>query len=82
MIGSIATWTRCLASLLAALVVTACSRADDEPRRMPPPPPAPAGKQLFFDRALSASGKMACATCHDPDHAHGRPTISRGSSAG
>src|SRR6476660_4112280 len=100
MIGSIATWTRCLASLLAALVVTACSRADDEPRRMPPPPPAPAaasaagpaaratgpapgprplsaaaeaGKQLFFARALSASGKMACATCHDPDHAYGPP---------
>jgi cytochrome c peroxidase len=24
---------------------------------------------LFFDPSLSASGKMACATCHDPAHA-------------
>src|SRR3974390_2416208 len=26
------------------------------------------GLKLFFDPALSASGKMACATCHDPAH--------------
>jgi cytochrome c peroxidase len=32
-----------------------------------------AGKQLFFDNALSASGQMACATCHDPAHAYGPP---------
>src|SRR5262249_52889447 len=102
-IGSIATWTR--RGVLAALVVSACSRADDAPAPRPAPPPAPApapaaaqttsravravgpaapqprplsaaalaGKQLFFDRALSASGKMACATCHDPDHAYGPP---------
>jgi cytochrome c peroxidase len=100
MIGSIATWTR--RGLLAALVASACSRADEGPRPAPPPPPpapaaapaasqaaratgpvapgprplsaaAAAGKELFFDRALSASGKMACATCHDPDHAYGPP---------
>jgi cytochrome c peroxidase len=29
------------------------------------------GKRLFFDPNLSASGKMSCATCHDPDHAYG-----------
>ncbi|HEX3757440.1 MAG TPA: cytochrome c peroxidase [Kofleriaceae bacterium] len=34
---------------------------------------AEAGKQLFFDKALSASGKVACSTCHDPDHAYGPP---------
>ena len=34
---------------------------------------AQAGKKIFFDKALSASGKMACATCHDPDHAYGPP---------
>src|ERR1700690_350787 len=28
------------------------------------------GKRLFFDRSLSASGAMSCATCHDPDHAY------------
>ena len=36
------------------------------------------GRQLFFDRSLSASGQMACATCHDPHFAYGpandRPT--------
>jgi len=26
------------------------------------------GRRLFFDPALSASGQMACATCHDPAH--------------
>lgn len=31
------------------------------------------GKKLFFDKALSASGKMACAACHDPGHAYGPP---------
>jgi len=29
------------------------------------------GKTLFFDRSLSASGQMACASCHSPEHAYG-----------
>jgi cytochrome c peroxidase len=29
------------------------------------------GKALFFDPSLSASGKMACSSCHDPGHAFG-----------
>ena len=33
-------------------------------------PEAQLGKQLFFDATLSASGKMSCATCHQPDHAY------------
>ncbi len=33
-------------------------------------PAAQVGKKMFFDTSLSASGKMACATCHDPDHAY------------
>jgi cytochrome c peroxidase len=32
-----------------------------------------AGRLLFFDRHLSASGKVACASCHDPRHAFGPP---------
>jgi cytochrome c peroxidase len=42
------------------------------------PPSAPAyervaavtalGRTLFFDPTLSGSGRMACATCHDPQH--------------
>jgi len=31
------------------------------------------GRELFFDKSLSASGKQACATCHDPGHAYGPP---------
>ncbi|WP_442967529.1 cytochrome-c peroxidase [Rhizobium sp. BR 362] len=27
------------------------------------------GKALFFDPSLSASGMMACSSCHDPNHA-------------
>ncbi|MDX8466222.1 cytochrome-c peroxidase [Mesorhizobium sp. VK23B] len=29
------------------------------------------GRQMFFDPSLSASGKQACSSCHDPDHAFG-----------
>ncbi len=31
------------------------------------------GRGLFFDPALSASGKLSCASCHDPAHAYGPP---------
>lgn len=34
---------------------------------------AQVGQKLFFDPTLSASGKMSCATCHDPNHAHAPP---------
>ncbi|MGZ3239030.1 MAG: cytochrome-c peroxidase [Burkholderiaceae bacterium] len=36
-------------------------------------PAAQIGKQMFFDKNLSASGKMSCATCHDPEHAYAPP---------
>jgi len=28
---------------------------------------------MFFDKSLSASGQLACASCHDPEHAHASP---------
>ncbi len=31
------------------------------------------GRQLFFDRGLSASGQISCASCHDPAFAYGPP---------
>jgi cytochrome c peroxidase len=31
------------------------------------------GRALFADPSLSASGQLACATCHDPGHAFGPP---------
>lgn len=36
-------------------------------------PGALLGRELFFDRSLSASGKISCATCHDPRFAYGPP---------
>ncbi len=34
------------------------------------PNPVTLGEKIFADASLSASGAMACATCHDPRHAH------------
>jgi cytochrome c peroxidase len=31
------------------------------------------GRELFSDPALSAAGKISCATCHDPGHSFGPP---------
>ncbi|TXI82964.1 MAG: c-type cytochrome, partial [Cupriavidus sp.] len=36
-------------------------------------PSAQVGQRMFFDPALSGSGRMSCATCHDPAHAYGPP---------
>ena len=32
------------------------------------------GKLVFFDPSLSASGRMSCASCHDPAHHYSSPT--------
>ncbi|MEA3149618.1 MAG: cytochrome c peroxidase, partial [Gammaproteobacteria bacterium] len=32
--------------------------------------PAQVGSKLFFDKTLSGSGQMSCASCHDPNHAY------------
>lgn len=41
------------------------------------------GRQLFFDRQLSASGELACASCHDPQRGFqdGRSTTRHGRNA-
>jgi cytochrome c peroxidase len=31
------------------------------------------GRSMFFDPGLSASGRVSCASCHDPAHAYGPP---------
>jgi cytochrome c peroxidase len=28
------------------------------------------GRKIFFDKTLSGSGKLSCASCHDPEHAY------------
>jgi cytochrome c peroxidase len=39
-------------------------------------PLAQLGRQVFFDPTLSASGKLSCASCHDPANAHAAPKTS------
>lgn len=39
-------------------------------------PLAQLGRQIFFDPALSASGKLSCASCHDPANAYAAPRTS------
>jgi cytochrome c peroxidase len=34
---------------------------------------AQVGQNIFFDKTLSASGKLSCAGCHDPNRAYGPP---------
>lgn len=60
-------------SLSVAAALTVAAGAALEP--VPPPlsPAAVAGKAAFFDKGLSASGKLSCASCHDPDHAFAPP---------
>jgi len=39
-------------------------------------PQAQLGRQIFFDPFLSASGKLSCASCHDPASAYAAPKTS------
>ena len=34
---------------------------------------AAVGRKMFFDASLSRSGRLSCATCHDPRYAYGPP---------
>ncbi len=36
-------------------------------------PAASLGQLIFFDPTLSGSGRIACSSCHDPEHAYGPP---------
>ena len=54
------------AALLAMLAASPALAAELSPL-------ARLGQQMFSDRTLSASGKLACATCHDPAHAYAAP---------
>jgi cytochrome c peroxidase len=47
--------------------------ANNFPRVPPVAAMTAIGRALFFDPALSASGTVACASCHDPKHAFGPP---------
>jgi cytochrome c peroxidase len=60
----------------AAPAETAAARsfnADRFSRRPLPAEMTELGRELFFDKRLSASGQTSCATCHDPRFAYGPP---------
>lgn len=59
----------CLAALLACAAASATAAAPAPANDLTPL--AALGKQLFNDPSLSASGKLSCATCHDPHRAYG-----------
>jgi cytochrome c peroxidase len=67
-----------IAGLLVWLVVAASRIAPAVAGSAADPPAAGSnlatlGRLIFFDPSLSASGRLACATCHDPRYAYGPP---------
>lgn len=61
-------------ALLLVLALGACGGGGGA--RTPEQPLSPAadlGRQIFHDPSLSASGRMSCATCHDPAFGHASP---------
>ena len=72
-------WAAVAAALAASTVAVAADAsrqhafitvANALKARADAPTPASLGRKIFFDPSLSASGQMACSTCHDPAHAH------------
>lgn len=57
----------------AETAATKSFNADRFTRRPMPAELTELGRGLFFDKRLSASGQMSCATCHDPHFAYGPP---------
>lgn len=58
----------------AALMLTGCggggATTDSSQAQSTLSPAAALGEKIFKDASLSASGKMSCASCHDPSAAH------------
>jgi cytochrome c peroxidase len=63
---------RCWIVLISAGALSACgadNSAGGPDSAAPATPAALAGKAIFFDKSLSASGLQSCGTCHVPDRA-------------
>lgn len=59
-------WTAGELRQLQSMRLDATPRPDPSNRVADDPGAAALGKALFFDAGLSPSGKISCATCHDP----------------
>src|SRR5580698_957885 len=62
---------RALGAGLALLIAAAAAWAGHTDGALSPK--AELGRRMFSDPSLSASGKLACASCHSPAHAYGPP---------
>jgi cytochrome c peroxidase len=64
-------WAAALAAGASSL--SSCGGGSSDGTGTPPPaaqsPAAVAGKAIFFDKSLSASGQQSCGTCHVPNRA-------------
>ncbi|TFW15659.1 cytochrome-c peroxidase [Duganella callida] len=64
-------------ALLLALTLVACERAPAPAAASPTAADRAAvaalGRKIFFDATLSGSGRLSCASCHNPAHAYGPP---------
>lgn len=71
---------RVVGVVLLAALAAACADSQRSPPAKAvvtapaqPGPLARLGELAYSDRVLSASGRMSCATCHDPEFFHGPP---------
>ncbi len=70
-------WLPCAALGALTLLVSACNGGSGD-AALPAAAAVPqalssaatVGKKIFFDPSLSASGQLACASCHNPSRAH------------
>ncbi|HEY2629740.1 MAG TPA: cytochrome c peroxidase, partial [Usitatibacter sp.] len=60
--------------MAASLALASCGGGGSSSSSNTPPkslsPAAQLGELIFADKSLSVSGKLSCATCHDPAHGH------------
>lgn len=73
--GSILVISACGGSVSSSAATTTSSSPTTTPTVQPAALSlsAQVGKKIFFDKNLSGSGSMSCATCHDPNYAYGPP---------
>jgi cytochrome c peroxidase len=69
-------------AFLAALIAPVCGLAAAITAQQDGLTPATLGRKIFLDPSLSASGRMSCATCHDPAHAHAQTNAAAVQSGG
>jgi cytochrome c peroxidase len=60
-------------ALLAGVLLVIVAAGTEAAEPAPLSPEARIGRLIFFDETLSASGRLSCASCHDPTNAYAAP---------